>query len=240
MQKKTRTLLITLISFVVVVVVALVAYNSLRDSAPSVSLTPQMAELPKEVVAEPVVAAPVATPPATADTEQAASTDTTTSSDTANAVTEEEVKEPEPDAQAPKMPDIPLYTLEDELTSFDTVREGKPTIINLFASWCPPCKEELPHFQQAYEKYKDQISFIFLDSLDGERETKDTIKKFIKEFPITSPVYYDQGIFAYIFQTNSIPTTVFFNADGTVANGYLGYVSETVLEQNIQALLTQE
>lgn len=145
---------------------------------------------------------------------------------------------PQPaEQQEPRMPDIPLFTLEDEPTSFDAVRQGKPTVINYFASWCPPCKEELPHFEEAYHAYKDRISFIFLDSLDGQRETKETIARFIEEFPFSGPVYYDEGLFAYLFQTNSLPTTVFFRADGTVAGGYLGYVSEQTLLTNLEQLL---
>ena len=235
--------MITLISFIVIIVVASVAYNALKESsAPAVSLKPNLTNIPTaaekpaavdpsiDAVEEPIVATttsavdePVATPSAvTADAEADA---------------------PETEApaeEAPKMPDIPLFTLDGEETSFDAVRQGKPAIINYFASWCPPCKQELPHFQAAYDTYGDEISFIFLNAMDGQRETLETITKFMEEFPFTGPVYTDEGIFSYIFQTNSLPTTVFFNADGSIANGYLGYVSETALQENIDQLLTQE
>ncbi|MGE4466154.1 redoxin family protein [Sphaerochaeta sp.] len=247
MKKNTRTLMITLISFIVIIVVASVAYNALKESsAPSVSLTPNLTNIPTaaektvavapsiDAVEEPAVATtssavdePVATPPeATAD-EEADAPETEAAADA-------------PAEEAPKMPDIPLFTLDGEETSFDAVRQGKPAIINYFASWCPPCKQELPHFQAAYDTYGDQISFIFLNAMDGQRETLETLTKFMEDFPFTGPVYTDEGIFAYIFQTNSLPTTVFFNADGSIANGYLGYVSETALQENIDRLLTQE
>lgn len=141
-------------------------------------------------------------------------------------------------SEAPVMPNIPLLTLDGTEVTFEDVRQGKPVVINYFASWCPPCKQELPYFQKAYDTYKDQISFIFLDSLDGQRETLETVKAFIRDFPFTGPVYYDEGIFAYIFQTTSLPTTVFINADGTLANGYLGSVSESVLIENLETLLS--
>ncbi|NCC65531.1 MAG: TlpA family protein disulfide reductase, partial [Spirochaetia bacterium] len=51
------------------------------------------------------------------------------------------------------MPDIPFYTLDGVETSFEQIRKGKAVVINYWASWCPPCKEELPHFQKAYETY---------------------------------------------------------------------------------------
>lgn len=136
------------------------------------------------------------------------------------------------------MPNITLFNLDGSETNFEDVRQGKTVVINYFASWCPPCKQELSYFQKAYDTYKDQISFIFLDSLDGQRETLDALKAFICDFPFTGPVYYDGGIFAYIFQTTSLPTTVFINADGTLANGYLGSVSESVLIENLETLLS--
>ena len=211
MKKNTRTLLITLISFIVILVIAVVAYNALKDSAPSVSFTPEITVNENSSVQ---VEAPVISQQESAvEQEQQAGKD--------EAV----------------MPDIPLTRLDGTTTSFDAVREGKPAIINYFASWCPPCKQELPHFQQAYDQWGDQISFIFLDSLDGQRETLETVKAFVRDFPFTGPVYYDDGTFAYMFQTNSLPTTVFFNADGTVLKGYLGFVSEEVLQKDIAELL---
>ena len=247
MKKNTRTLLITLISFIVIIVVASVAYNALKDtSAPAVSLTPNLTNIPsateKPAVPEPSLDAaekPPVTNSATAEDEQATvPTEVATEEPEATSVAEETVESPA--EEEPKMPDIPLFTLGGEETSFDAVRRGKPAIINYFASWCPPCKQELPHYQAAYDTYGDEISFIFLNAMDGQRETLETLTKFMEEFPFTGPVYTDEGIFAYIFQTNSLPTTVFFNADGTIANGYLGYVNETTLQENIDRLLTQK
>ncbi len=113
----------------------------------------------------------------------------------------------------------------------------QPVLVNFFASWCPPCKAELPYFEKAWEQYGDEVAFIFLDSLDGQRETKETIGTFIKEFPFRAPVYWDEGIFAYIFQTNSLPTTVFFDSDGRIVTGFLGMVSEKALDEAIALII---
>jgi len=228
MHKKSRNLIILVLSFVALIVVASVAYNQLRDSTPSVSFTPQVVAVPGSD-AKPKVQTNISEPvPAKAEEIQ----------------TKEVGQEPTATTQGPeeepRMPNIPLFTLDGNETTFAQVSQGKPVVINYFASWCPPCKQELPHFQKAYDTYKDQISFIFLDALDGQRETLETVKAFIRDFPFTGPVYYDEGLFAYIFQTSSLPTTVFINADGTLANGYLGFVSESVLQENLDRLLTQE
>ncbi len=231
MKKNTRTLLITIISFAVVITVAAVAYNALQKNAPAVSFTPTLAtetQAPEPKKAE----APQVTPPPTV----AVSDDTAVDEDV---VVEEEDAVVEDDAQEkpPVMPNIPLNRLDGTVTSLADVRGDRPAVINYFASWCPPCKQELPHFQKAYDEYGDQVSFIFLDALDGQRETLATIKAFIRDFPFTGPVFYDDGMFAALFQTNSLPTTVFLDKEGRVVKGYLGFVAEDVLYADILALL---
>lgn len=248
MNKNTRTLVITVISFIVVLVVAGIAYNALKDTAPSVSIAPQLnaaamtqakaAEEPDTV--ESTVQAPPATTEGTGEASEVATAEPVPQTNAqAPSPTQEQTAATQPaeDPAHPRMPDIPLTKLDGTATTFDAVRSGKPAIINYFASWCPPCKEELPHFLKAYETYGDKIEFIFLDSLDGQRETLDTLNAFIKSFPMNGPVYYDDGMFAYLFQTQSIPTTVMFNADGTILKGYLGFISEDALLSDIEELL---
>lgn len=224
MDKKTRNLIVTIVSFIIIIAVAAVAYNRLKESAPTVSIVPTLADYTPVVKVESPAAMAVATP------------------------TAEPVAVEDPDVVAPSaeeadedlnpiMPDIPLFTLDDRETSFDEVRAGRPAVVNYFASWCPPCKAELPYFEKAWEQYGDEVAFIFLDALDGQRETKETITTFIKEFPFRAPVYWDEGIFAYIFQTNSLPTTVFFDKDGRIVTGFLGMVSEKALDNAISLIL---
>ncbi len=240
MKKNTRTLLITIVSFAVVITIAAVAYNMLKSKAPAVSFTPTLAveaesaELPRQEESQPKAAEPTAPADAPSDTSDQSVAKEDTAQD-GNASSDVQA-EPEED-KAPMMPNLPLTRLDGTGTSFHEVRDGKPAIINYFASWCPPCKQELPHFQKAFDEHGDAISFIFLDALDGQRETLKTINAFIKSFPFTGPVFYDQGEFAMTFQTNSLPTTVFVDKEGRVVKGYLGFVPEEVLYADIAALL---
>jgi thiol-disulfide isomerase/thioredoxin len=224
-DKKQRNLYVTIISFVIIIVVATVAYNRLKDTAEPVSFTPTMTEYAAPLP-EPAAKAMAVAPASDAAEVEAAA-------DAVDHVSDESEEE----QLGPVMPDIPLFTLDDRETSFDEVRAGRPAIVNYFASWCPPCKAELPYFEEAWKQHGDEIAFIFLDALDGQRETKATIDTFIKEFPFTAPVYWDEGIFAFIFNTNSLPTTVFFDKDGRVVTGFLGMVSERALEESIALLL---
>ncbi|NBK25811.1 MAG: redoxin domain-containing protein, partial [Spirochaetia bacterium] len=194
MNKKSRTLLITVISFVVLIVVASVAYNALRESTPSVAFTPQVAAVPQQ---------PAQAPSAT----NQSSTEPSTEQETAEAEQSESAEPAETESEEPKMPNLPFFTLDGEEILFEDIRKGKPVVINYFASWCPPCKEELPHFQRAFDEYGDRISFIFLNAMDGQRETKATLETFVKQTNFTGPIYTDEGPFGYVFQTNSLPTT---------------------------------
>ena len=77
---------------------------------------------------------------------------------------------------------------------------GKPIVLNFWASWCPPCKSEMPYLEKAYETYGDDLSFLMVNLTDGEKETVETADEFIDESGYTFPVYYDtkgQGVSAY-------------------------------------------
>ena len=236
MNKNTRTLLITVISFVVAMTIVAVAYNVLKKNAPAVSFKPTLAiEQQEPEVVKPVVASSEQQAPALEQQDSSFAVAETTEP-VATPEVSKAVAEPQ-EEKGPMMPNLPFTRLDGTVTSVAEIRGDKPMIINYFASWCPPCKQELPHFQKAFDEYGDQISFVFLDALDGQRETLKTINAFIKSFPFTGPVFYDDGMFAAVFQTNSLPTTVFIDKEGRVVNGYLGFVAEEVLYANIASLL---
>ena len=93
---------------------------------------------------------------------------------------------------------------------------GKPIIVNFWASWCGPCKSEMPAFQALYEEYGDEIHFLFVNVTDGFRETVETASEFIAETGYTFPVYYDtvNQNAAITYGAYSIPKTYFFDAEG--------------------------
>ena len=154
--------------------------------------------------------------------------------------TEETVAETEKESDELKMPNIPLYRLDGSETDFYEVADGKPVVLNYFASWCPPCQAEMPDFVKAFNTYEDRVTFIFLDALDGERESLATLRTFIKKQEMDeSSVFYDEGIFSYIFQTTSLPTTVFFYGDGAIAGGQLGMVNEQYLKLAIDEITSE-
>ena len=102
---------------------------------------------------------------------------------------------------------------------------GKPVVLNFWASWCGPCKSEMPHFEDAYQKYGEDINFVIVNLTDGARETVETASDFIEEQGYTFPLYFDTNTEgAVTYGTYSIPVTYFIGADGVPvaqANGAL-------------------
>ena len=110
---------------------------------------------------------------------------------------------------------------------------GKPIIVNFWASWCGPCKSEMPDFQELYEEYGDEINFLMVNVTDGSRETVDTAKEFISDAGYTFPVYFDSvdQNAAMTYGTYSIPVTYFFDAEGHgIAQGTGAMDKETILK----------
>lgn len=117
---------------------------------------------------------------------------------------------------------------------------GKPIVLNMWASWCPPCKAELPDFEAAYkdnEKNGGTVRFLMVDLTDGERETKETADAFLAENGYTFPVYYDLDYSAaYTYGIRSIPMTLFVDADGYIADDYVGQINAQTLQEGLDKI----
>ena len=117
---------------------------------------------------------------------------------------------------------------------------GKPIVLNFWASWCPPCKAELPDFDAAYKKYEGEVVFLMVNMTDGDRETVATAKQFVESMGYTFPVYFDTKYeAAYAFGVSSIPQTYFFDADGNVVARATGLIYANQLEEGISKIYSK-
>ena len=115
---------------------------------------------------------------------------------------------------------------------------GKPVVLNFWASWCGPCKSEMPDFEEIYKEYGENIHFVMVNLTDGDRETMDTATTFLDNSGYTFPVYYDKDIdAAYAYQVYGIPVTYFINAKGhLIAQGSSALDAETI-KRGIEMIL---
>lgn len=107
---------------------------------------------------------------------------------------------------------------------------GKPVVVNFWASWCGPCKSEMPDFEEIYQEYKDEVHFLMVNLTDGNQETMVSATTFLDNSGYTFPVYYDKDSdAAYTYQVYAIPATYFINAKGElVARGTSALDAETI------------
>jgi cytochrome c biogenesis protein CcmG, thiol:disulfide interchange protein DsbE len=91
---------------------------------------------------------------------------------------------------------------------------GYPVVVNVWASWCGPCRFEFPHFQQAAARYGKRVAFLGVDSQDSD----DAAATFLEEAPVPYPIYTDpdEGIKDSLGATLGFPDTAFYDRDGNL------------------------
>ncbi|MGX7348962.1 TlpA family protein disulfide reductase [Dolosicoccus paucivorans] len=162
-------------------------------------------------------------------------------SNTALESNSEVAKETAPELpEQPPTPNIEMLTEEGETVYLkDLLADGQPTIINIWASWCPPCKEEMPLFEEYAEKYSEDIRFIMLNATQSRpTETQEVALNYLEEEGLNLPVYFDIDFNSQIaFGARSLPTTVVIDENGDVIIYYPGQVTEATMDQFINYII---
>ena len=145
-----------------------------------------------------------------------------------NTQTETREKQPAPD-----------FTVTDEKGNPHKLSDfkGKPIVLNFWASWCPPCKEEMPVFNKVYEEMGEDIQFMMVDLTDGQRETVEAGLEYVREEGYTFPVFFDtENEGGITYGITSIPTTIFIDSEGNIVTGVRGALNESVLREAIELI----
>ena len=134
-------------------------------------------------------------------------------------------------------PDFTVYDAEGNEVHLSDYA-GSPVVLNFWASWCGPCKSEMPDFNAAYQELGEEVQFLMINMTDGDRETMESASAYVEEQGFTFPVFYDTETDAALaYGAYSLPTTYFIDADGYAVARGVGALSAETLQQGIDMIL---
>ncbi|MYL48594.1 redoxin domain-containing protein [Halobacillus litoralis] len=135
-----------------------------------------------------------------------------------------------------KAPDFSLETLSGETVKLSDYR-GKKIFLNYWATWCPPCRDEMPEMQDFHEKYGDEVVILAVNGTGTEKK-KENITQFVKDGGYTFPILLDTELeINQTYQILSIPTTYFIGTDGIIQEPRIvGPMTYEMMEKKKDAL----
>ncbi|MCW2277391.1 TlpA family protein disulfide reductase [Heliophilum fasciatum] len=135
----------------------------------------------------------------------------------------------------------PSFTLPDndgKIVTLDQLK-GKPVVLNFWASWCPPCRMEMPDLNQFSQDYQAQVHVLGINATFND--DKDKAKKYIASEGLLFPIVFDESTIspaAKAYGVTAFPTTVFIDANGVVRDVLVGAAgSQDDFIQRVQPLL---
>ncbi len=139
------------------------------------------------------------------------------------------------DAKRRPMPDFSLQTLNGNSWSLNEHR-GQVVLVNLWATWCPPCRAETPGLVNLNHEFEGRGFSLVGIAMDDDPAS--VVPGFVNEYHMTYQVLLP-GNFALAQSTESLPTSFLVDKNGRVARTYTGMVSESVLRRDVEALLSE-
>jgi len=136
-------------------------------------------------------------------------------------------------------PDFTLQTTTGNSITLSDMR-GQAVLVNLWATWCPPCRAEMPAIQKMYDEYKDQ-GFVVLGVDMTYQDNASAVQPFIQGNGLTFPILLDTtGQIADKYELRSLPSSFFIDRSGVVYEVVVGGpMSEALLRTRIESILEQ-
>lgn len=133
--------------------------------------------------------------------------------------------------QTQGLPDVALTDLNEQPVDLDYLTEGQPTVVNLWATWCPPCIREMPVLEEAQGRYPG-INFVFAN----QGEHPETISQFLSKqnLDLEHVLSDRQGGFGRAAGSQGLPTTLFYNAEGKLVDSHMGELSRASLARGLE------
>jgi cytochrome c biogenesis protein CcmG, thiol:disulfide interchange protein DsbE len=151
-------------------------------------------------------------------------------------------EEPSASAQPPApvvgrvAPEFTLALLDGEQRTLSDLR-GQPVVLNFFASWCGPCRAEIPEFLEAQEKHgeRERLTVVFIDW----QESATVVRGFVEELkiPVDSVLLDEAGDVGRLYRVRGMPTTFFIDRDGVIRAAHLGAIDRSMLDRGLAKIL---
>lgn len=129
-------------------------------------------------------------------------------------------------------PNMQFHSLEQQQIPLKQF-VGKPTVVNLWASWCPPCHREMPVLAQAQSEFKN-VHFVMLNQGESVEKVQGYLSK--NQFSFHNVLLDTQGEFAKEMKMFGLPSTLFFNAQGQLVDRHMGELSPAMLQQYLKKI----
>lgn len=133
-------------------------------------------------------------------------------------------------------PDFTLQTIGGRsITLRDyTAGDGTPVVLNFWATWCPPCRVEMPYFENVNNLYNGEVAILGLN----QAESAATMDEYARKNGLTYPLLVDEDMKVNnLYGVLNLPTTIFIDKNGVVREVLIGTISQAVLEDRIQELI---
>ncbi|NPA90611.1 MAG: redoxin domain-containing protein [Chloroflexi bacterium] len=131
-------------------------------------------------------------------------------------------------------PDFELPTLDGRMVKLSDYR-GHHVVLNFWATWCPPCKAEMPAIVKEYNRYKGEGLVVL--AID-QAESPEKVRAFVEAHGMTFPVLLDEKMrVADVYRIRSLPTTYFITPDGTIIDKVEGMMNEAMVRSRFQHLM---
>lgn len=129
-----------------------------------------------------------------------------------------------------QLPELSLRNANGQSVALHSYR-GKPLVINIWATWCPPCRREMPVLQQAQGEYP-HVTFLFVN----QGETPENVSTFLATtgLSLTHVLFDGTGVLAKRVGSMGLPTTLFYDADGRLIGSHLGELSRASLRHALE------
>ncbi len=124
-----------------------------------------------------------------------------------------------------------LASIDVSLSDF----QGQVVLVNFWATWCEPCRDEIPGFEQVYRAYKDD-GFVVLGV--NLQESRDQVEPFVDSMDVTYPILLDQGgDVTSEYRPLGLPMSILVTPEGVIHTRHVGFLSDRFLEKYLQELL---